>query len=172
MSHHGLLVKGRGSLVNARLRKVLNRSASESGQGLIELLIAMTVLVVGIGATLTLFADSLLSLQHAGKEGTAVTLADRQMETYRSMPYNCISSVFSAPSGCITYSGFPNPYLASQTTTSSESPDHRLYDVTTTITAVAGSTYQVKVTVTEHGASQVLAREASNFSSAGQSSGG
>jgi Tfp pilus assembly protein PilV len=163
VSHHRLLVI-------SRLRKL--RAGSESGQGLIELLIAMTVLAVGIGSTLTLFADSLFSLEHAGKEGTAITLADRQMETYRSMPYTCISSVFSRPSGCITYSGFPNPYASSQTTTSAESPDHRLYDVTTAIAAASGSTYQIKITVAEHGKSEILAQETSNFSSAGQSSGG
>ena len=153
-----------------RFRKL--RLRSEAGQGLIELLIALTVLVIGIGSTLTIFADSLLSLQHAGKEGTAITLADRQMETYRSMPYSCLSSVFSAPSGCITYSGFPNPYAPSQTTTSSDSPDHRLYDVTTSITAASGSIYQIMVTVAQHGASQTLAQETSDFSPVGQSAGG
>ena len=153
-----------------RLRKL--RLRSEGGQGLIELLIALTVLAVGIGSTLTLFADSVISLQHAGKEGTAITLADRQMETYRSMPYACISQTFSMPSGCITYSGFPNPYAASQTTTSAESPDHRLYDVTTAITSASGSTYQIKITVAQHGSSQVLAQETSDFSSVGQSAGG
>lgn len=160
---HGLLVRN-------RLRRL--RLRSEAGQGLIELLIAMTVLVVGIGSTLTVFADSLTSMQHAAKEGTAVTLADRQMETYRSMPYSCISATFSAPSGCLTYSGFPDPYSASQTTTSADSPDHRIYDITTAITTASGSTYQVQITVTLHGASQILAQETSDFSSAGQSAGG
>lgn len=161
--HHGLLVTN-------PLRKL--RLRSEAGQGLVELLIALTVLVIGIGSTLAIFADSLLSMQHAGKEGTAITLADRQMETYRSMPYTCISSVFSVPSGCIAYSGFPNPYASSQTTTSAESPDHRLYDVTTSITAASGSTYQIQVTVAEHGTSRTLAQETSDFSSVGQSAGG
>lgn len=153
-----------------RLRQL--RPGSESGLGLVELLIALTVLAIGIGATLTLFADSLISMQHAGKEGTALTLADRQMESYRSIPYTCISSTFTVPSGCITYSGFPNPYAASQTTTSSESPDHRLYDVATSITAATGSTYQIEVTVSQHGSTGVLAQETSDFSSAGTSAGG
>ena len=157
-------------LVRNGLRRL--RVGSEEGLGLVELLIAMTVLVIGIGATLTLFANSLISMQHAGSEGTALSLADRQMETYRSMPYTCISSTFSTPSGCITYSGFPNPYAASQTTTSADSPDHRLYDVTTAITAASGSSYQIKITVAKHGTSGVLAQETSDFSSAGQSSGG
>jgi Tfp pilus assembly protein PilV len=156
--------------VRSRFRKL--GFGSENGQGLIELLIALMVLAIGIGSTLTLFADSLISMQHAGKEGTAITLADRQMETYRSMPYSCISSTFAMPSGCVPYSGFPNPYAASQTTSSSESPDHRLYDVTTAITAASGSTYQVKITVAQHGSSRTLAQETSDFSSAGQTAGG
>ena len=156
-------------LVIKRLRR---RLGSEAGMGLVELLIAMTVLAVGIGSTLTLFADSLVNMQHAGSEGTALTLADRQMESYRSMPYSCISSTFAVPSGCLTYSSFPNPYSASQTTTSSDSPDHKLYDITTTIGAVSGSGYQIKVTVAQHGASGILAQETSDFSSAGQAAGG
>jgi Tfp pilus assembly protein PilV len=147
-------------LVRNRLRQL--RVRSEAGLGLVELLIAMTVLAVGIGATLTLFANSLISMQHAGKEGTALSLADRQMETYRSMPYTCFSPTFSMPSGCVSYSGFPNPYSASQTTTSSDSPDHRLYDIATAITSASGSAYQIKI----------LAQETSDFSSAGQASGG
>ncbi len=153
MSRHRLLV----------IRRLRRRLGSEAGIGLVELLIAMTVLAVGIGSTLTLFADSLFSMQHTGKEGTALTLADRQMETYRSMPYSCISSTFVVPSGCLTYSGFQNPYAASQTTTSSDSPDHRLYDVTTAIGTVSGSGYQIKITVAQHGTSGVLAQETSNF---------
>jgi Tfp pilus assembly protein PilV len=156
-------------LVRGRLRRL--RPASEDGLGLVELLIALTVLAIGIGATMTLFASSLLAMQHAGKEGTALTLADRQMETYRSMPFTCISTTFTLPSGCVTYSGFPNPYAASQTTTSSDSPDHRTYDVTTTITAASGSTDQIKVTVSQHGTSDLLAQETSDFSSAGESPG-
>jgi Tfp pilus assembly protein PilV len=160
----------RRMLVRNRLRQP--RVRSEAGQGLVELLIAMTVLAIGIGATLTLFANSLISMQHAGKEGTALSLADRQMETYRSMPFTCISSTFTMPSGCVSYSGFPNPYSASQVTTSSDSPDHRIYDVTTAFTSASGSTYQIKVTVTPDASSAVLAQETSNFSSAGQSAGG
>lgn len=68
-----------GLLVITFFRK---RLASEDGQSLLELLIALTVLAIGIGSTLTIFASSLISMQHAGKEGTAISLAERQMETY------------------------------------------------------------------------------------------
>jgi Tfp pilus assembly protein PilV len=154
------------------LRKLGKRLASESGMGLIELMISLTVLVVGIGGTMSLMAGSFVTLQHASKEGTAITIADRQLEAYRSMPYGCVSSSFAVPPGCVTYTGFPNPYAASQTTTSAESPDHHLYDVTTSIAAATGSGSQIKVTVSQHGSSTVLAQEASYFSSAGQSANG
>ena len=69
--------------------------------------------------------------------------------------------------------GLPESVRAvSTTTTSAESPDHRVYDVNTAITAQAGSTYQIKITVVQHGTSEVLAQETSEFSSAGQSVGG
>jgi prepilin-type N-terminal cleavage/methylation domain-containing protein len=153
------------------LRRLRRRVGSESGFGLIELMISLTILVVGIGGTMSVMAGSLVTLQHAAKEGTAITLADRQLEAYRSLPYTCISSTFTAPSGCLTFSGFPNPYSSSQTTTSSESPDHRTYVVTTSITSIT-SGLQVTVQVKASGTTQVLGEESSNFSTTGQSSNG
>ncbi len=153
-----------------RLRQL--RLGSEAGMGLVELMIALTVLLIGVGGTTSVFADCLTAMQHAGKEATAITLADRQMETYRSMPYACISTTFSAPAGCITYSSFPNPYSASQTTSTTDSPDHRRYDVTTSTSSASGSSLQIKVTVTQHGSSEVLAQETSYFSSIGQTASG
>lgn len=153
-----------------RLRQL--RASAETGMGLVELVIALTILSIGIGATMSVFAGSLVSLQHAAKEGTAITLADRQMESYRSMPYQCISAGFAVPSGCITYSGFPNPYSASQSTSTTDSPDHRRYTVTTSISAAAGSALQISVAVTQLGSSKVLAQETSYFSSAGETADG
>jgi hypothetical protein len=85
------------------------------------------------------------------------------------MPFNCISSTFTVPTGCLTYSGFPNPYSASQTTSTTDSPDHRQYDVTTSITSTSGSTYQIQISVTKHSSTGILAQETSDFSNAGQS---
>ena len=72
------------------MRDRLRALRSEQGIGLIELLIALTILAVGIAATTAVFASSLLDLQHSSKEGTAITLADRQLESYRAMPFNCL----------------------------------------------------------------------------------
>jgi type II secretory pathway pseudopilin PulG len=164
-----------------------SRLRADSGQGLIELLIALTILVIGIGATTAVFAGSILTLQHGGKEGTALTLADRQVEAYRALAPSCVpfttSATASAPTNpnsgsCPTPTSFPNPYAGSQTPTSSDTPDHRSYTVTTTVQCVSAScsttdptsTIQIRVTVTEAGGSTILARETSNFSKAASTS--
>lgn len=47
----------------------------------------MTILAVGIGALLAVFASSAVSLRRAGQKGTALTLADTQMEAYRRVTF-------------------------------------------------------------------------------------
>jgi type II secretory pathway pseudopilin PulG len=72
-----------GSLraLGGRLRR---RATNGDGFGVVELLIAMTILSIGIGALVSVFAASALSLRRAGQKGTALTLADTQMEAYRT----------------------------------------------------------------------------------------
>ena len=60
---------------------------SDEGFGMVELLIAMTILAVAIGALITTFVSSAVSLRRAGQKGTALTLADTQMEWYRRLPF-------------------------------------------------------------------------------------
>lgn len=67
--------------VAARLRA---KAADDRGFGLIELLIAMAILSIAIGALLLSYASSAISLRRAGQKGTALTLADTQMERYRT----------------------------------------------------------------------------------------
>ena len=146
---------------------------AEAGIGLIELLISLTILVIGVAATLAVFSSSITGLRHTGQEGTALTLADRQLESYRAMPYACIPpAAMTAPTGCLTPSGFPNPYAASQTTTSADSPDHKIYIVTTTLTSAAGSGVQISVSVALNSGGPTLATESSYFSAAGTSANG
>jgi prepilin-type N-terminal cleavage/methylation domain-containing protein len=68
----------------ARLRR---RAASDDGFGMIELLIALSILSVAIAALITVFAASAVSLRRAGQNGTALTLADTQMEKYRTRTF-------------------------------------------------------------------------------------
>jgi prepilin-type N-terminal cleavage/methylation domain-containing protein len=77
-----------------RTRSLLTRlraqAAGDGGFGLIELLIAMTLLTIGIGALLTVFTASAVSLRRAGEKGTALTLADTQMEKYRTRTFTAV----------------------------------------------------------------------------------
>jgi type II secretory pathway pseudopilin PulG len=54
---------------------------------MVELVIAMALLVVAIGALVTTFAASAISLRRAGQKGTALTLADTQMERFRRVGF-------------------------------------------------------------------------------------
>lgn len=67
---------------------VLRRLRRDDGQGLIELIVALTILAVGIGAVLTVLTGSALSLQRSDQKGTALTLAETQIELYRNLAYS------------------------------------------------------------------------------------
>ena len=95
------------------------RTRSEAGFGLIELLIAMTVLSVAIAAQLTVFSASFTSLHRASRKGTGVMLADKQMEIYRTIAYSCV--YLTSATGDTTYSG-DSAYSGSQVTGSGCSP--------------------------------------------------
>jgi type II secretory pathway pseudopilin PulG len=142
---------------------VIRRLRSEEGMGLIELLAALALLTIALSALLSAFASSVKSLTRAGTEGTALTVADRQMEVYRTLPYSCLAlNAGSAPSGCPSVSGFPNPYSADQTPSSTDTPDHRTYTVHTDITT-SGSEKTVSVTVKDS-TGNVRATQSSLFS--------
>ncbi len=65
---------------------VSTRVREESGFGLVELLIAMTVMVVGITALVAGMSSGMVAVKRAGDESTAAALADKQMEAYRALP--------------------------------------------------------------------------------------
>jgi Tfp pilus assembly protein PilV len=66
------------------------RGADERGLGLIELLAAMTVLMVGILAVFAMFESGIRHLSRASTVTTAGALADREMESYRAIRYASI----------------------------------------------------------------------------------
>jgi prepilin-type N-terminal cleavage/methylation domain-containing protein len=78
----------------ARARSLLTRlrarAAGDSGFGLIELVIAMAILSIAVGALMLSYASSAISLRRAGQKGTALTLADTQMERYRTRGFTGI----------------------------------------------------------------------------------
>ena len=133
--------------------------------GLIELLAALAILTIALSALLAAFASSVVNLRRTGNEGTALTVADRQMEKYRTIPYSCIVlNGGTAPTGCPAASAFPNPYSADQTPTATDTPDHKTYTVHTDVTT-SGSEKTVTVTVSDS-AGQTRSTQSSLFSSA------
>lgn len=72
------------------LRRLGRRVAAGDGFGLVEMLIALTMLTIAIGALVTAFASSAVSLRRAGQRGTALTLADTQMERYRTKTFTAV----------------------------------------------------------------------------------
>ena len=74
--------------VRARLRL-----RSDEGFGLIELVIAMTVLNIGILAIVAAFNSGALALARANRASTATALADTQMELFRGIKYANIQQV-------------------------------------------------------------------------------
>ena len=63
----------------------VQRLRRQGGFGLIELLIAMTILVIGIMGIVAAFSAGAVSLQRASRISNAATVADAQMEGYRAM---------------------------------------------------------------------------------------
>lgn len=64
------------------------RLRDEAGFGLVELLIAMTVMVVGITALVAALSSGIVAVKRAGDASTAAAVVDKQMEAYRALP-NC-----------------------------------------------------------------------------------
>lgn len=172
-----------------RLRTAATRVRSEeSGIALVELLVAMSILAIAIAAQLGVFASSMISIQTAGMRGTAVTLAEIQMERYRALPYTCVY-LSSVPSDTV-YTSDPAysstqvtgsscaPYESptSEATTASRvvtGPDRRSYRVDTYIVSQTPSggrpvkTVTVVVRALRAGeVDRVLARQASTFDQA------
>ena len=75
----------------ALINRVLRRARGEDGFGLIELLTTMVMLNIGILALVTAFSSGQVALRRAGAIGTAATLAERQMELYRSLEWGEIA---------------------------------------------------------------------------------
>jgi type II secretory pathway pseudopilin PulG len=70
-----------------RVLRRQRRVRDETGSMLIELLIAMTFLSIAVAALVGVFASTQISLRNTGIEGTALTLAESQIEVYKTMAY-------------------------------------------------------------------------------------
>jgi prepilin-type N-terminal cleavage/methylation domain-containing protein len=94
------------------------RVRQEGGFGLVELLIAMTVLAIGLTALVAAFSSGYVAINRANTVGSASVLADKQMETFRAMTYDTITAQ-PADSGWVNVVG----------------PDGKTYEMRTTVAA-------------------------------------
>ena len=69
---------------------VVRRLRTESGFGLVELVIAMAILNIGLLALVAAFNSGALAAKRSARVSTATALADRQMELYRALTYGDI----------------------------------------------------------------------------------
>jgi prepilin-type N-terminal cleavage/methylation domain-containing protein len=118
----------------------ISRLRRQEGFGLVELLIAMTVLSVGILAVVAGFGSGYVALNRATRVSSGSLLADKQMERFRALTYQwiCLSSTSSeatyaagAPTGtavptCSTTDSALVPIQDPKT-----GPDNRSYRVDT-----------------------------------------
>ena len=122
----------------ARILRRLVRD--EGGFALIELLIASTVLAVGLMAVLASFSTGYLELNRANTQATTNLLADKTMEAYRGKQYSALPAAGTTSQ---TYSAASTP----------ASPDGRTYTVQTTVvdtsaTNTSGSTARTVKVIT------------------------
>ncbi len=145
----------------------MTRLRSQEGFGLIELVMAMTILNIGLLAIVASFNSGALALRRASKVTTASVLADQQIELYRAIKYDAIrldpgslptDATYTTDraytcSGCTpittpacTGTPLPNECNASRTVPGADGRDYRL-DVFIVNTAPPGGRTMKKVTV-------------------------
>jgi prepilin-type N-terminal cleavage/methylation domain-containing protein len=85
----------------SRRRWLLRRLAAESGFTMVELLMAMVLVAVALGALVSTLETSRRLVTVAEKQETAVHQAERELERILALPYTAValSSAPGAPSG-------------------------------------------------------------------------
>ncbi len=74
-------------------------ATNEEGFTLVEMLIAMTVMAIGIAALVAGFSSGILSVNRAGTTSTAGSLADKQMESYRQAAFTSRADALQPSAG-------------------------------------------------------------------------
>jgi Tfp pilus assembly protein PilV len=80
----------RGSPIGHRLRAIGRRLREQQGLGLVDLLIAMTVLNIGILAVFAGFSSAYVAMNRSANVSSATSLATTQLERFRSVKFAAI----------------------------------------------------------------------------------
>ena len=133
-----------------RTRQLRASSREEGGFGLIELLIAMTVMLVGIFAIFGMFESGIRQIRRASDVTTAAALADSQMEQIRAVKFDVIGLTSTAIAAAdATYSG-DTAYRAAGTNQPDEAATlgSSSYSPVQTLTGADGLSYRVDTFIT------------------------
>jgi Tfp pilus assembly protein PilV len=76
--------------VSAPLRPLRTLLRDERGFGLVEMVAALTVMMIGLLAVFSMFQSGLITIQRASTTTTAAALADAEMEELRAIRYEAI----------------------------------------------------------------------------------
>ncbi len=113
---------------------------------LIELLISLTFLTVAVGALLAVFVSSASSLRHVSIEGNALALADKQMETFKTVAFPSIAiDTTTLPPSSDVYVTSPASNLTSsqQAAITSGQRSGGITPATQTVTGPDNRTYRI-----------------------------
>jgi type II secretory pathway pseudopilin PulG len=157
----------------------------EGGFGLVELLMAMTMLNIGLLAVVAAFSSGIVSLNRASRVTTAAVLADGQMELYRALTYSSIrleptsipgsapyttDTAYSASQVTASCPGPPDECNASRQTTGADGKSYRIDTFIVSVTPVGGRPVK-KVTVVVRDYSNLALTFARQISTFDQSTG-
>jgi Tfp pilus assembly protein PilV len=129
----------------------LQRARNQDGFGLIELLMAMTILNIGLLAIVAAFNSGAVAIRRASRISTASALADSQMELYRALTYTSIA-LDSTALGAVdnTYkcdsalgASCPNSTASEITTTCTGSPVPKQCSASQAVTGADRHRYRV-----------------------------
>ncbi|HEX5467987.1 MAG TPA: hypothetical protein VFW80_02955 [Gaiellaceae bacterium] len=103
-------------------RHLRRRARDEGGFGMIELLAAMTVMLIGIFACFAVFQAGIVQIRRASTVTTAAAIADSEIEQFRAIKYDSIgldeSAVASVVSGAYGSTYTSQPYYKTDTAAS------------------------------------------------------
>jgi type II secretory pathway pseudopilin PulG len=108
---------------------------------LIELLLAMTMLNIGLLAVVAAFSSGIVSLNRASRVTTAAVLADGQMELYRALTYSSIRLEPSSIPGVAPYTT-DSAYSGSQVTATCAGPPPEC-NASRQVTGADGKPYRI-----------------------------
>lgn len=139
--------------MSASSRPAPARHRDERGFGMIELLAAMTIMLVGILALFALFQSGLVQLRRASTVTTAGALADAEMERFRAARHDTLGLDATEVAALVTAEN-PDVYAADEayapdSTTTTVTGSFTSSGTTLTVTGVSGfpSSPEFRVTI-------------------------